>query len=154
MALKLRADKINISYKENIKNMMLEGVIIMNYGFVTVKVNSLEESLKFYTEILSLKVINQFSAGPGVSIAFLSDDKGNKIELIENSHEKVSEEAKGLSLISIGFIVDSVDEIVELVNEKGIKIVRGPVQVPSGARLMYIEDPNGAEIEFIEGFNI
>jgi lactoylglutathione lyase len=122
----------------------------MNYGFVTVKVKSLEESLKFYTEFLGLSIINKFPAGPGVTIAFLSDEKGNKIELIENAHE----EAKGGSLISIGFIVESVDKVIELVNEKGIKIVSGPIQTPSGAKFIYIEDPNGAEIEFIEGFNI
>jgi lactoylglutathione lyase len=122
----------------------------MNYGFVTVKVKSLEESLKFYTEFLGLSIINKFPAGPGVTIAFLSDEKGNKIELIENAHE----EAKGGSLISIGFIVESVDKVIELVNEKGIKIVSGPIQTPSGAKFIYIEDPNGAEIEFIESFNI
>lgn len=122
----------------------------MNYGFVTVKVKSLEESLKFYTEFLGLRVIAQFPAGPGVSIAFLSDEKGNKIELIENAHEEI----KGGSLISIGFIIDNVDKMVELVEEKGIKILRGPVQTPTGAKFIYIEDPNGAEIEFIEGFNI
>lgn len=122
----------------------------MNYGFVTVKVRSLEESLKFYTEFLGLSVINKFPAGPGVTIAFLSDEKGNKIELIENAHEEVKEG----SLISIGFVVDSVDKVIELVNEKGVKIVRGPIETPAGAKFIYIEDPNGAEIEFIEGFNI
>lgn len=122
----------------------------MNYGFVTVKVRNLEESLRFYTEFLGLSVINKFPAGPGVTIAFLSDEKGNKIELIENAHEEVKEG----SLISIGFVVDSVDKVMELVNEKGVKIVRGPIKTPAGAKFIYIEDPNGAEIEFIEGFNI
>jgi lactoylglutathione lyase len=126
----------------------------MNYGFVTVKVRSMEESLKFYTEFLGLSVINKFPAGPGVTITFLSDEKGNKIELIENAHEKLSEETKGLSLVSIGFVVDSVDKVLQLVNEKGIKIIRGPIQTPAGAKFIYIEDPNGAEIEFIEGFNV
>jgi lactoylglutathione lyase len=126
----------------------------MNYGFVTVKVKSMEESLKFYTEFLGLSVINKFPAGPGVTIAFLSDEKGNKIELIENAHEKISEENKGLSLVSIGFVVDSVDKVLQVVNEKSIKIVRGPIQTSAGQKFIYIEDPNGAEIEFIEGFNI
>lgn len=126
----------------------------MNYGFVTVKVKSLEESLKFYTEFLGLSVINKFPAGPGVNIAFLSDENGNKIELIEDAHEKISEEVKGLSLISIGFVVPSVDKIIELVNEKGLKILRGPVKTPTGVKFIYIEDPNGAELEFIEGFNL
>jgi lactoylglutathione lyase len=126
----------------------------MNYGFVTVKVRSMEESLNFYTEFLGLNVINKFPTGPGVTIAFLSDEKGNKIELIENAHERINEESKALSLVSIGFVVDSVDKVLELVNEKGIKIVRGPIQTPAGAKFIYIEDPNGAEIEFIEGFNV
>lgn len=124
----------------------------MHYGFVTVKVKSLEESLKFYTEFLGLNVVTQFPAGPGVTIAFLSDEKGNKIELIENSHEELTD--KGASLVSIGFVVESVDKIVEVINERGFKIVKGPVQTPTGAKFVYIEDPNGAEIEFIENFHI
>lgn len=124
----------------------------MNYGFVTVKVKNMEESLKFYVEFLGLSVVKKFPAGPGVSIAFLSDEKGNKIELIENTHEKI--DRNGLSLISIGFVVDNLDKIIELVDKKGIKIVRGPVNTPSGAKLFYIEDPNGAEIEFIENFGV
>ena len=126
----------------------------MNYGFVTVKVKNMEESLKFYTEFLGLSVVNKFPAGSGVAIAFLRDEKGNKIELIENTHEKINEEVRGLSLISIGFVVDSVDKIVELVNEKGIKILNGPIQTPSGSKLFFVEDPNGAEIEFVESFNL
>jgi catechol 2,3-dioxygenase-like lactoylglutathione lyase family enzyme len=38
----------------------------MNYGFVTVKVKNMEESLKFYIEFLGLSAINKFPAGPGV----------------------------------------------------------------------------------------
>jgi lactoylglutathione lyase len=126
----------------------------MNYGFVTVKVKSMEESVKFYTEFLGLSVINSFPAGPGVNITFLSDEKGNKIELIENAHEKLEEGAISSSTISIGFVVENVDKIVETIKEKGIKIVKGPIQTPTGAKFVYIEDPNGAEIEFIEGFNL
>jgi lactoylglutathione lyase len=126
----------------------------MNYGFVTVKVRNLEESLEFYTEFLGLCVVKKFPAGPGVSIAFLSDENGNKIELIENAHEKINEETKGLSLVSIGFVVPSVDNVIELVNKKGIKVLSGPVKTPTGAKFIFIEDPNGAEIEFIEGFNL
>ncbi|MCF8219588.1 MAG: VOC family protein [Bacteroidales bacterium] len=41
-----------------------------------------------------------------------------------------------------------------MLKEKNIEIIKGPVKVPSGARFVFIEDPNGVEIEFIEGFNI
>lgn len=122
----------------------------MNYGFVTVKVKNMEESLRFYTEFLGLSVARKFSPGPGINIAFLSDEKGSQIELIENVYEKVKE---GTSIISIGFTVDNLDKVVELVNEKGIKIIRSSLDNSHGPKLFFIEDPNGAEIEFIEKFS-
>lgn len=44
-------------------------------------VKNLEESLKFYKEIVVLNVSRSFKAGPEVEIAFLGDGK-TKVELI------------------------------------------------------------------------
>ena len=46
-------------------------------------VNNLEESLKFYQEIIGLRVDKRFNAVPGVKIAFLGDEE-TKLELICN----------------------------------------------------------------------
>ena len=126
----------------------------MNYGFVTIKVKNMEESLKFYIDLLGLKEATSFSPQPGVKIVFVTDEKGNKIELIENSHMSISEDAGYKSLLSIGFPVESVDETLKAVNEKGFEVVSGPVQLPSGIKFLYIKDPNGVEIEFIENFKM
>lgn len=126
----------------------------MNYGFVTVKVKNMEESLKFYSEFLGLSIITKFASGPGMTIAFLKDEKGNNIELIEDVNEKDRIASEGISLVSIGFLVDDVEKMVRIVKEKGMKIVKGPIQTPTGVKLMYIEDPNGAEIEFVENFHM
>ena len=48
----------------------------------------MEESLKFYQEIVGLPLNRRFAAGPGVEIAFLGDD-GTKVELI--CSEKIKE---------------------------------------------------------------
>lgn len=42
----------------------------MIYSFSTVSVNNLEESIKFYTDVLNLEIAARFSPGPGVEIAF------------------------------------------------------------------------------------
>jgi lactoylglutathione lyase len=43
----------------------------MKFCWSTLKVKNLEESLKFYHEIVGLKTNKRFNAGPGRKIAFL-----------------------------------------------------------------------------------
>ena len=56
----------------------------------------MEESLKFYQEIVGLNLVRRFNAGPNTEIAFLGDGE-TKVELMchkenkntgENKHEK------------------------------------------------------------------
>lgn len=124
----------------------------MIYSFSTISVNNLEESIKFYTDVLNLEVAVRFSPGPGVEIAFLKDAKGNKIELIKHGPETT--ESNYESKVSLGFNVDHFDETMKMVKEKNLRIVRGPVETPAGVKFVYISDPNGVAIEFIQGFNL
>jgi lactoylglutathione lyase len=96
----------------------------------------------------------RFSPQPGVEIVFLKDELGNKVELIQNTHEPVSTDADVKSLVSIGFVVNSLDSVLKTVNEKNIEIVRGPIETPNGQKFAYVKDPNGVEIEFIEGLQL
>ena len=41
----------------------------MKFCWCTIMVKNMEESLKFYTEILGLDVDKRFQAGPGLEIA-------------------------------------------------------------------------------------
>jgi len=106
----------------------------------------MEESLKFYQEIVGLKLERRFEAGPGVEIAFLGDGE-TKIELICN------EENKNVNLgedISLGFEVDSVDDMMALVKEKGIAVHSGPFQPNPHIKFFFVLDPNGLRIQFVE----
>jgi lactoylglutathione lyase len=132
--------------------MKKRGAVKMNVGFVTVKVKDMEESIRFYTEFLGLSQMIRFSPQPGVDIVFLKDELGNKVELIHNTHEPEGSDVK--SLVSIGFVVESVDNVLKTVNEKNIEIVRGPIKTPNGQKFVYVKDPNGVEIEFIQGFQL
>jgi 4-oxalocrotonate tautomerase len=49
----------------------------------------------------------------------------------------------------IAFEVASLADAMELVEREGIKLVRGPLDMPYG-RSIYIEDPQGTEVELIE----
>lgn len=109
-------------------------------------VKNLDESLKFYNEIVGLKLNRRFNAGSEVEIAFLGDDE-TKIELICN---KSSKEVNYGDSISLGFEVSSVDEMMSFVKEKGLTIHSGPFQPNPHTKFFYILDPNGLKIQFVQ----
>lgn len=109
-------------------------------------VNNLEESLKFYQEIIGLPVNRRFKAGPGVEIAFLGDGE-TKIELICN--ETIKEVNFGQA-ISLGFEIESADEMMLVLKGKGIDIHSGPFQPNPHIKFFYILDPNGLKVQLVE----
>ena len=118
----------------------------MKFCWTTLKVKNMEESLRFYQEIVRLGVDRKFKAGPGMEIAFLGDGE-TKVELIYN------EKSKDVSIgqdISLGFEVDSLDEMMAAVKEKGIDIHSGPFQPNPHIKFFYVLDPNGLKIQFAE----
>ena len=118
----------------------------MSFCWSTIEVNDLEESLEFYQEIVGLKLNRRFEAGPESEIAFLGAGE-TEIELID--HEESDEVDIGQD-ISLGFEVDSLDEKLEFIKEKGIPIHSGPVQPNPNIKFFFIQDPNGLKIQFVE----
>ena len=118
----------------------------MKFCWSTLRVANLEESLKFYQEIVGLKLVERFPAGPGVEIAFLGDG-GTKIELIYNGS---GTQVNCGTDISWGFEVESVDEFMTFLKEKGIPILSGPFQPNPQTKFFFINDPNGFKLQFVE----
>lgn len=118
----------------------------MTFLWTTITVKNMEESLKFYQDIVGLPMSARFGAGPGVEIAFLGKD-GTKLELI--CHEKTGDVNLGTD-ISLGFDVKSVDEKMAFLEEKGIKIHSGPFAPNPHTKYFFILDPNGLKIQFVE----
>lgn len=117
----------------------------MKFCWSTLMVNNMEESLKFYQEIVGLTVDKRFKAGPGTEIAFLGDGE-TKIELICNENNK---EVNVGQDISWGFEIESVDKMMEFVKNKGMEC-SGPFQPNPHVKFFYVTDPNGLKIQFVE----
>jgi lactoylglutathione lyase len=106
----------------------------------------MEESLEFYKEIVGLKENRRFPAGPGVEIVFLGEGD-TLIELICNEHKK--DVAMG-SDISLGFEIDSAEDKIAELKEKGIAIHSGPISPNPQTKFFFVLDPNGLKIQFVE----
>ena len=118
----------------------------MKFCWATIIVKDMEESLKFYKEIVGLKENRRFNAGPGVEIVFLSDGE-TEIELMTSSQKK------DINLgtdISLGFEVASVEEMMASMKDKGIAIHSGPFSPNPHVKFLYMLDPNGLKIQFVE----
>jgi len=122
----------------------------MQIQLTTIHVDDLEESKDFYQNILELEEVKRLSPRPGVEISFLSDQAGGTIELIAGDKEV----SNSSSSVSIGFKVANMTELVQDLEEQGVDLLRGPIETGNGTKLAFIEDPNGVEVEFVEGLKL
>ncbi|HHV13401.1 MAG TPA: VOC family protein [Clostridiales bacterium] len=118
----------------------------MKFLWTTIVVKDLEESLRFYKEIVGLKEHRRFNAGPGAEIAFLGDGE-TEVELMTNSQKK--EVSYGAD-ISLGFEVEDLEKCMDNLKERGIEIVSGPISPNPSVRFIFVHDPNGLRIQFVE----
>jgi len=119
---------------------------IMKFCWVTINVRDMSESIKFYEEIVGLPVMNQISGGPDTHIAFLGAGD-TQVELVCRTGRQ---EVTFGGDISIGFMVPSLDEMIAFLNEKGIDIKAGPFQPNPFVKFIFVDDPNGVKIQFVE----
>jgi len=118
-----------------------------------VRVNNLEESIKFYTEVLGMKILREKEYPEGkFSLAFLGYGKEAEDTVIELTYNwDTSYYEHGNAFGHIAIEVDDIYKVCEEIQDKGAKVIRDPGPM-MGSRLLlaFIEDPNGYKIELIE----
>ena len=113
------------------------------------RVSDLDQTIRFYTTVLGLEVIEQKTSPRGSQLAFLKVP--NSDELIEltsfppSGPVKVQED-----LIHLAFQVENMDDTIASLTAQGVTITDGPTQTSSGSRFIFIDAPDGYEIELIE----
>ncbi len=113
------------------------------------RVSDMDQTIAFYKDILGLEVLERKTSPRGSHLAFLKVP--NSEELIElcsfppSGPVKVQED-----LVHLAFEVDNLDETIRALEAKGVKIADGPTRSSSGSRFIFIDAPDGYEIELIE----
>jgi lactoylglutathione lyase len=111
-----------------------------------IMVKNMDESIWFYHEILGLPVNKRFGGINRPEIAFLGEGE-TQIELVCHNEEQNSVIESNLS---IGFEVDSVDDLIADLQKKAIPIHDGPYQPSSNLKFFYILDPEGVSVQLVE----
>lgn len=113
------------------------------------RVNDMEETIRFYTDVLGLEVVERKRSPRGSELAFLSVPNSDElIELCsfpESGRVEVQED-----LIHLAFEVDNLDDAIAGLRQKGVKITDGPTVTSSGSSFCFIDAPDRYEIELIE----
>lgn len=115
----------------------------MHFLWTTFHINDMEASLAFFQEIVGLP-LNRRIESSGKDIAFLGSGH-TQVELIVDGDDQVQSE-----VVSIGFKVDSLEETMALLKDKGIKIAAGPIEPNPSIAFIYVMDPNGIKVQFAE----
>jgi lactoylglutathione lyase len=113
------------------------------------RVSDMDQTIAFYTDVLGLEVLERKTSPRGSHLAFLSVP--NSDELIElcsfppSGPVRVQED-----LVHLAFQVESLDDTIASLNQKGIRVTDGPTKTSSGSRFIFIDAPDGYEVELIE----
>ena len=124
----------------------------MKFLHTMLRVNNLEESIKFYVDILKLKLVLKSDYPHGkFTLAFLSYDINEEpfLELTYNWETDNYNLGNGFGHIAIG--VDDLYSTCEEITKKGGKITREPGPMKGSKSLLaFVEDPNGYKIELLQ----
>ena len=124
----------------------------MKFLHTMLRVNNLEESIKFYVDILKLKLVRKSDYPHGkFTLACLSYDINEEpfLELTYNWETDNYNLGNGFGHIAIG--VDDLYSTCEEISKKGGRITREPGPMKGSKSLLaFVEDPNGYKIELLQ----
>ena len=114
----------------------------MKFGHIGIKVLDVENSIKFYMEVLEAKIIKDY-VYPNSRLVFM-EVGGTIIELISKSDNEVRTPGP---IEHIAFKVDSLKEQMDKLDAMGIAY--SEPRVVGTAEIIFIDGPNNEKFEFV-----
>lgn len=117
------------------------------------RVGNLDESLKFYIDVLGMRLLRKQDYPDGkFTLAFVGygdESDTTVIELTYNWGVEKYDLGTGFGHIAIG--VDDINQAVEAIRARSGKVVREPGPMKHGKTVIaFVEDPTGYRIELIQ----
>lgn len=136
-----------------------------------ITVSNLERSVAFWRDVLGFEPSHSAHqtgemaeeitgvAGAEIKLAVIKTPNGHKIELLEylappERKNRVDLRPCDVGLVHVALIVDDLDAILSAINASGWKAAGKPQTLQSGPnagkRVVYVRDPDGTTIEFMQ----
>lgn len=117
-----------------------------------IRVGDLDRSIKFYKEVLGMKLLRQKEYPDGeFTLAFIGygeESENTVIELTYNWGKDKYELGEGFGHIALE--VDDVYQATDEIRDRGGKIIRDAGPMNAGTTIIaFVEDPDGYQIELI-----
>jgi lactoylglutathione lyase len=117
------------------------------------RVGNMERSVKFYTEVLGMKLLRTTDRpDQKYSLAFVGFDDEKRTAVLELTYNYgVERYDLGSAFGHVAIGVSDVKQACERVRKGGGKVTREPGPVKGGTSVIaFVEDPDGYKIEFIQ----
>jgi lactoylglutathione lyase len=123
--------------------------MLKKYLHTRFRVFDMDRSLDFYSGVLGLEIIERKTSPRGSQLVFLRlPDSDCDLELCsfpDNGKVDVPED-----LVHLAFQVQDLEQCMDKLKEAGIPITEGPIEMESGTRFIFTEDPDKYEIELMQ----
>ena len=143
--------------------------MINDVRHIGIVVTDMEKSLKFYRDLLGLKIkslvdeegkfLDNMLAHENVKnkVAKLYAKNGNVLVELINSKSYGNKKDRDFFTIGVShfaFTVDDLEKTYDYLIKNGVKFTAPPQQTPDGfAKVTFCEDPDGTPIELVEVIN-
>jgi len=123
----------------------------MKFLHSMIRVKNIDESLKFYTELLNMKLAEKRRLDD-CWLYFLTDEAETcQIELTYNDETPLDGYQTGNGFGHFAFEVKSMEDFTKKLNNLGYKYLYEPFDLTGkGSMIAFVQDPDGYEIELIE----
>ena len=124
-------------------------MMIKKFLHTRFRVNDMDKSLHFYTQVLGLKLLERKTSPRGSHLAFLQAP-GTDSEIEICAFPSTGKVSVPDDLVHLAFEVDDIEKCMKQLQEAGCPITDGPTRTSSGTVFIFTEDPDKYEIELMQ----
>jgi lactoylglutathione lyase len=127
---------------------------MLRLDHVAVPVSDMEAALQFYGEKLGLKfMFREVDPVEQEDFAYFELEGGN-LELLKSlAHPFDKPDVKPPYCPHLALATSDMNATLRLIQERGLRLLKGPLKIEGKVTWLYIADPDNNVIEFVQWFN-